>query len=83
MLIESKSRVGHIQNFTKDFILQVLQDHGYTIIDKMYTPPTYTQTSAKQQFILVFRSMLFMLNRKFAAKTIGGFSLMVLTRNRA
>ncbi len=83
MLIESKERVGHIHHFTEEFTLQMLTDQGFTIIDKMYTPPTYTHTSIKQKITHGIRSMLFMVSKKFASKTIGGYSLMVLAKNRA
>src|SRR6266487_6207817 len=33
MLIESKERVGHIHNFTEDFITSILTDYGFKIID--------------------------------------------------
>ena len=45
MLIESKKRVGHIHNFTEDFILSVLNDYGYKIVSKQYTEPDYKSNS--------------------------------------
>ena len=45
MLIESKERVGHIHNFTEDFIISILTDHGFKIIDKIYTEPTFERRS--------------------------------------
>ena len=83
MLIESKKRVGHIHAFTEEFILDMLKDHGFDIIDKIYTPPTYTHTSFKQKITHVIRNFLFFLNKKIASKTIGGYSIMVLTKNSA
>jgi len=83
MLIESKNRVGHIHAFTEEFILDMLKDHGFDIIDKIYTPPTYTHTSFKQKITHGIRNFLFFLNKKMASKTIGGYSIMVLTKNRA
>jgi hypothetical protein len=83
MLIESKERVGHIHQFTEDFILEILKDHEYTIIDKIYTPPTYTHDSFKQKITHGIRKCLFFLNKRFATKSIGGYSIMVLTENTA
>jgi hypothetical protein len=83
MLIESKKRVGHIHAFTEEFILDMLKDHGFDIIDKIYTPPTYTHTSFKQKITHIIRNFLFFLDKKMASKTIGGYSIMVLTKNRA
>jgi SAM-dependent methyltransferase len=83
MLIESKNRVGHIHAFTEEFILDMLKDHGFDIIDKIYTPPTYTHTSIKQKITHGIRNFLFFLNKKMASKTIGGYSILVLTKNSA
>lgn len=83
MLIESKERVGHIHAFTEEFILSILIDSGFDIIDKMYTPPTYTHQSIKQKIVHGIRKFIFLLNKKLASKTIGGYSIMVLTKNRA
>lgn len=80
MLIESKQRVGHIHQFTEDFILHVLEDAGFTVIDKTYTPPVFEIKSFKQNLINVFRKILFVVNKKFASKFVGGYSLMILTR---
>ena len=83
MLIESKDRVGHLHAFTEEFILSILKENGFDIIDKMYTPPTYTHQSIKQKITHGIREFLFLLNKKLASKTIGGYSIMVLTKNRA
>lgn len=81
MLIESKKRVGHIHNFTEEFILSILEDNGFTILDKLYTEPTFEVTSAKQKFINSVRKMLFRINKRFCTKTLGGYSIMVLAKN--
>jgi predicted TPR repeat methyltransferase len=81
MLIESKKRVGHIHAFTEEFILDMLREKGFEVIDKIYTPPTFTHHSARQKIADVIRKMIFALNKKLASKTIGGYSIMVLTKN--
>jgi SAM-dependent methyltransferase len=81
MLLESKARVGHIHNFTEDFILSVLSDYGFRIIDKLYTEPVYKNKSRKEQLVHLLREGLFKINPKFCTKTLGGYSLMVLTEN--
>jgi hypothetical protein len=83
MLIESKARVGHIHNFTEDFILSVLADYGFEVIDKLYTEPVYKRTSPKQQVVHLMREVLFKVNARFCTKTLGGYSLLVLTKNPA
>jgi len=78
MLIESKNRVGHIHNFTEDFIKSILNDHGFTILDQAYTEPVYKVNSFKQQLVNTIRRILFRLNPRFCTKTMGGYSIMVL-----
>ena len=82
MLIESKERVGHIHNFTEEFVLSILTDYGYTIIDKIYTPPLLKNGGVKQKIIHSIRRLLYAINPKFATKTIGGYSIMVLVENK-
>ncbi|MCX6310258.1 MAG: class I SAM-dependent methyltransferase [Bacteroidetes bacterium] len=81
MLIESKDRVGHIHNFTEDFIISTLDDHGFKLIDKLYTEPVFETSSFKQKFTNGIRKFLFMINKKFTTKFMGGYSVMVLCKN--
>ncbi|MEI6184208.1 MAG: class I SAM-dependent methyltransferase [Bacteroidota bacterium] len=83
MLIESKERVGHIHNFTEDFIISILQDKGYKIIDKIYTEPLLKERKLKRTIIHSIRHLLFSINKRFCTKTIGGYSVMILTENSA
>jgi predicted TPR repeat methyltransferase len=81
MLIESKQRVGHIHNFTEDFIVSILGDYGFQVIDKMYTEPVHKRQSTKQQVVDFMRTVLYKISPKFCTKTLGGYSLLVLTKN--
>lgn len=81
MLIESKERVGHIHNFSEDFILSVLKDNGYKIISKQYTEPDYKSGSFKQSFINAIKKVLFKIAPRFCTKTLGGYSVLVLCEN--
>lgn len=81
MLIESKDRVGHIHNFTEEFIQDILNDHGFEMIDKIYTEPNYKATSIKQKIVNFLRKFLFKVNKRFCTKTIGGYSILLLTKN--
>jgi cyclopropane fatty-acyl-phospholipid synthase-like methyltransferase len=82
MLLESKARVGHIHNFTEDFILSVLAESGFRIVDKLYTEPVYKRKTRKEHVIDAARRVLFRFNPKFCTKTLGGYSIMVLTENQ-
>lgn len=81
MLIESKDRVGHLHTFTEKFVVSILQDNGFTVIDQLYTAPSYEHLSAKQKAVDLLRKFLFRINKKFCTKTLGGYSLLLLTRN--
>ena len=62
MLIESKERVGHIHNFTEDFIKNILEDHGFKILFQTYTPPTFKVKSFKGTIVNNIRKLLFKIN---------------------
>lgn len=81
MLIEAKERIGHINIFTEQFILSVLEDNGYTILDKVFTKPLSNNQSLKEKLITAKRNFLFALSPSFCAKTIGAISIMVLAKN--
>lgn len=78
ILIESKKRVGHIHNFTEDFIKSILNDHGFKIIGQIYTEPIAKVHSFKQQIVNVMRNILDMINPWLCSKTLGGYSIMLL-----
>jgi len=82
MLIESKKRVGHIHNFTEDFIKSILNDHGFTILHQLYTEPVSKVQSYKQGIVNTVRKILFQINPKFCTKTLGGYSIMVLAEKK-
>lgn len=82
MLIESKQRVGHIHNFTEKFILSILTDYGFEIIDTQFTEPTYALKGIKQKTVGLLRKWTFRINKRLATKTFGGYSLLVLTKNK-
>lgn len=82
MLIESKDRVGHIHNFTEDFITNILSDHGFEVIDRIYTEPTFEALTNKQRAINSIRRIIFKINKRFCTKTLGGYSILLLTKNK-
>lgn len=78
MLIESKHRVGHIHNFSEDFILSILSDHGFDEIDRIYTEPLFKPVKLKHKLVSFVRKNMFKIAPKFTSKTLGGYSVMVL-----
>lgn len=81
MLIESKDRVGHIHNFTEDFIKSILSDYGFSIKAQRYTPPGFEVKNIKQKITNTIRKMLFLVNKNIASKIMGGYSILLLTEN--
>lgn len=81
MLVESKERVGHIHNFSEEFMLSVLKDLGYTVISKQYTEPDYSSSSFKGKIKNTFKKMFYSMSPRFTTKTLGGYSLLVLCEN--
>jgi len=72
---------GHIHYFTRETALATLKDAGYEIIDYFYTPSYDLPTKSKVKLILKWpRKILYFLHQDFAVRTLGGFSLMVLTK---
>jgi SAM-dependent methyltransferase len=82
MLIESKKRVGHIHNFTEDFIISILSDYGFETIDKIYTEPIFKASTIKQKIIRFSQIILYTINKRLCIKTLGGYSILVLTKNK-
>ncbi len=81
ILIESKRRVGHIHNFTEDFIKSILEDHGYTILYQSYTEPMFKVMSTKQKVVNALRSILHSISPRLCSKILGGYSIMLLAEH--
>jgi len=78
MLTASKNRVGHIHNFTEDFIKSILNDHGFNILHQLYFEPVVKVHSFKYKVINTLRRILYSISPKFCTKTLGGYSIMVM-----
>ena len=73
---------GMVNYFTKELILQTLKDAGYDIVDYFYTSSSTDVPSKElvQNLVKFPRKMLFALNQDFAARILGGYRLLVLTK---
>ncbi len=78
-LLKRRVDYAHLHYFSKETALETLVDTGYTIRDYFYAPRSNEigPTSLQKAFRLP-RAALFGLNRDFAARLLGGYSLMVL-----
>jgi SAM-dependent methyltransferase len=79
-LMHQRRSVGHIHHFTKDTALAALEDTGYRIIDHFYTSgrTELAQGGWKSRLLKWPRHALYAINPDWAARWLGGYSLLVL-----
>ena len=81
-LLEARRSVGHLHHFTKETAIALLEDCGYTVIDSRYTSGR-TELGGlgwKSQLLKAPREALFRVSPDLAARSLGGYSLLVLAR---
>ena len=79
-LLEQRRSVGHLHHFCKETALASLEDTGYRVIDHCYTSGR-TQLAGlgwKSRLLKWPREALYRVNPDAAARTLGGYSLLVL-----
>jgi hypothetical protein len=81
-LLHTREIYGHLHYYTKELALRTLRDAGYEVIDHFYTRraleiPT---KELRRKLLQLPRKLLFDINPDFAARTLGGFGLLVLAR---
>jgi cyclopropane fatty-acyl-phospholipid synthase-like methyltransferase len=81
-LIDARRSVGHIHYFSKDTALAALEDTGYEVTDWCYTSgrTELPNLGWKTRLMKGPRRALFRLDPDAAARTLGGYSLLVLAR---
>jgi len=79
-IVRLRMNVGHLHYFTQETALATLRDTGYRVIDYFHTASALDlpNRGLKANLMKVPRKLLFALHRDFAARLLGGFSLMVL-----
>lgn len=80
--IQERNSLGHIHYFMKDTALATLVDSGYEIVDYFYTAGgiELSYDSIKSKLALLPRKLLFSINKDFAVRVLGGYSLLVLIK---
>ena len=80
--MRSREEVGHLHYFYKDTALATLDDAGCDVIDWFYTASDLELPNRgwKANLAKLPRKMLYAINQDWAARCLGGFSLMVLTK---
>ena len=80
-LVKRRDMYEHIHYFTKDTALRTLRDCGYEVVEYFYTPRSLDFGMTPGQILLKLpRRLLFAVDEDFAARLLGGFSLLVLAR---
>ena len=80
-LLKRRDLYAHLHYFTKETALRMLSDAGYEILDYFYTPRSIEFASGFNELLLKLPRMLcFAIHKDFAARLLGGFSLLVLAR---
>lgn len=81
-ILDVRSSVGHLHYFTKDTALATLRDAGYEIVDHCYTKASLELASVawETKLVRIPRRLFFALSEDWAARVIGGFSLLVLAK---
>ena len=74
--------VGHVHFFTRETALQALEDAGYEVLDARLTAPGIELSRASLAFNIakVPRKIVRRIDDDFAARLLGGFSLLVVAR---
>jgi len=81
-LLRDREAVGHIQYFTKETALATLREAGYEVVDCFYTASRLELGNLgwRASLMKLPRRLLFSLNQDFAARVLGGFSILVLAK---
>jgi len=80
-LVKRREMYAHLHYFGKETALRTLSDCGYEVLDYFYTPRSIDfGTEPGQMLLKLPRKLLFALNKDFAVRLLGGYSLLVLAR---
>ena len=81
-ILKGQKSVGHIHYFTKETAIAALKDTGYEVLDHFYTGSLIELPvkSWKSYLAKMPRKILFAINKDFAVRLMGGWSLMVLAK---
>ena len=73
---------GHLHYFMKETAIATLVDSGYDIVDFFYTAGSLDlpRKTLKSKIAVLPRKLMYKANKDIAAKLLGGFSLLVLTK---
>jgi SAM-dependent methyltransferase len=82
-LLRSRRELGHLHYFTRQTALAALVDSGYAVVDHAFTAPSLDRRCLRDplpRLLRPARLLLYRMRPDFAARALGGFSLLVLAR---
>jgi 2-polyprenyl-3-methyl-5-hydroxy-6-metoxy-1,4-benzoquinol methylase len=80
-LLRSWEKTGHLHFFTKDLALAALKETGFEVLDWFYTPAGVERgKKLSAKLASLPRRMLFGVNKNYAVRLLGGYSLLVLAK---
>lgn len=77
-LLGARDWLGHLHYFTRDTALATLRDAGYRVVDEEFTQPAAELWGGKSRLLRGPRKVAFRFSPAWAARVLGGFSLLVL-----
>jgi cyclopropane fatty-acyl-phospholipid synthase-like methyltransferase len=81
-ILHAREKVGHIHFFSKEIAFSSLADTGHEIIDWCFTARSLDlkAETLKTRLAKLPRKIAYLISPKLAARYLGGFSLLVLTK---
>lgn len=80
-LLKRREMHAHLHYFTKETALEALKDTGYEVLDYFYTPRSIDfGFDLGQKVLRLPRRLFFAIQKDFAIRLLGGFSLLVLAK---
>lgn len=81
-ILDARRTLGHLHYFTKETALATLDYAGFEIIDWFYTASALdlSPKTLRNRVVNMPRRIFYRLNPDLAARTLGGFSIMVLAK---
>ncbi len=83
LLLNERESSGHIHYFSKEMVLWMLRDAGYSVTDWWYTKPVSDLqriSGLKQKTKKAIRNLSFNLSKEKAVKWWGGYSMLIAAK---
>lgn len=83
ILIKTRKLVGHVHYFNKETAEATIRDCGFDIVDSRITAGclAFPEPGIKGRSLWIIRKASYLISPKFAAKILGGFSLIILAKS--